>query len=69
MNNRELFEEATNFWESTNNSKFIYKVQGNEHEKKGIKKDITINRHVILNQCSCLLTKKKYLIKGSKKEN
>ena len=31
--NGEFFEEATNFRESINNSKFIYEVQGNEHEK------------------------------------
>ena len=58
MNNGEEFEEATNLWESTNTGEFVYEVQGDKHEKKCIKKDITINRHVILNQCGYLLTRK-----------
>ena len=49
MNIGEEFQEATNLWESTNTGEFVYEVQGDEHEKKGIKKDITINGHVILN--------------------
>ena len=69
MNNGEEFEEATNLQEYTNTGKFIYEVQGDEYEKKSIKKDITINEHVILNQCGCLLTIKRHLIKGNKKEN
>ena len=60
MNNREGFEEAIILQESTNTGEFVYEVQGNEHEKKGIKKDITINGHVILNQCGFLLTRKSF---------
>ena len=35
---------------------------------KGVKKDITLNVHILLNQCGCLLTRKNHLIKGDRKK-
>ena len=44
-------------------------ILGDEEEKKGVMSDITINGHVILNQCGCLLTRKRHMIKGNNKHS
>ena len=62
-------DAISNLWDTTNAGEFAYAVQGDEEEKKGAMKDITINGHVILNQCGCLLTRKRHMIKGNKKHN
>jgi hypothetical protein len=60
--------EFTNLWDSTNTGEFILEVEGDEMGKKGVLNDITINGHVLLNQCGSLLTRKKHMVKGNKKE-
>ena len=69
ITNDDLDIISKNLWESTNTGEFVYEVEGNEDEKKGIMNDITINGHVVLNQCGCLLTRKRHMIKGNKKQN
>ena len=60
--------EFTNLWDSTNTGEFILEVEGDEMGRKGVLNDITINGHVLLDQCGCLLTRKKHMVKGNKKE-
>ena len=62
-------EEYNNHFYTTNSGEFIFDVNSDEHEKKGVMKDITINGHVMLNQCGTLLTRKRHVVKGNKKQN
>ena len=66
--NSEEQHEFTNLWDSTNTGEFVLEVEGDEMERKGVLNDITINGHVLLNQCGCLLTRKKHMVKGNKKQ-
>ena len=70
INHDDIIQDNMNMWDSTNTGEFIFDVQANdEFEKKGVCKDVTISGHVILNQCGCLLTRKRHMIKGSRKQN
>ena len=68
-NDNDLDIISKQLWDSTNTGEFVYEVEGDEDKKKGIMNDITINGHVILNQCGSLLTRKRHMIKGNKKQN
>ena len=63
-----IVQNQFQLWDSTNTGEYAFNVEGDIHEKKGVMKDMSINGHVIMNQCGCLLTRKKYLINGSNKQ-
>ena len=39
--------EFNNLWDSTNTGEFVFEVEGDETEKRGILNDIIINGHVL----------------------
>ena len=54
--------------DGTTTGEFFSDVEGDEHDKNGALNDITINERVVLNQCGCLLSRKRHLIKGNRKK-
>ena len=69
MDNDDSPRQYNQLWDSTNTGEYVFEVEGDEDQMKGVKKDITLNGHILLNQCGSLLTRKKHLIKGTRKQN
>ena len=64
----ETIHDYTQLWNSTNTVELVLEVEGNRKEMKGVKRDITISGHTLLNQCGVLLMREKRLIKGNKSQ-